>query len=65
MRFWGVNTCFSANFPDKPEAEKLADRLRDLPTVITLYAQPILELQTKPGPGALVDPRARTTTAAM
>lgn len=27
IRFWGTNLCFSANFPDKESAEKLAARL--------------------------------------
>lgn len=27
IRFWGVNTCFGANFPEKPDAEKVAARM--------------------------------------
>ena len=29
IRFWGVNTCFSMNFPDKDDAVKYAKRMAD------------------------------------
>src|SRR5438105_253883 len=53
VRFLGVNFCFSANFPDKGDAEKVAARLRKFGVnIVRLHAMDYYH-----APKGIFDPR--------